>query len=97
MALVPIGEAGEIAALKLAEDLRGSGLSIDLGYTGNLGRRLRRADRIGAFAAILLGGDEIARGAATVRDLINGTQSEVPFAELPTRLRMLAVEHAVTG
>jgi histidyl-tRNA synthetase len=97
VALVPIGEAGEIAALKLAEDLRGSGLSIDLGYTGNLGRRLRRADRIGAFAAILLGGDEIARGAATVRDLINGTQSEVPFAELPTRLRMLAVEHAVTG
>src|SRR6516162_9378681 len=49
VALVPIGEAAEVVALKLAEDLRDRGLQIDLGYSGNLARRLRRADRIGAF------------------------------------------------
>ena len=96
VALVPIGAAGEVAALKLAEDLRDHGLSIDLGYSGNLGRRLRRADRIGAFAAILLGDDELARGAATLRDLVTGSQSEVPLAELPARLRMLAAERAAS-
>jgi len=94
VALVPIGEAGEIAALKLAEDLRNRGFAIDLGYTGNLARRLRRADRISAFAAVLLGDDELARGAATLRDLNNGTQSEVSLAELPTRLRVVADERA---
>jgi histidyl-tRNA synthetase len=94
VALVPIGEAAEVVALKLAEDLRDQGLPIDLGYSGNLSRRLRRADRIGAFAAILLGDDELARGVATVRDLIIGTQSEVPLAELPTRLRVLSAEPA---
>ncbi len=90
VALVPIGEAGEAAALELAEDLRSSGFMIDLGYSGNLARRLRRADRIGAFAAILLGEDELTRAAATLRDLNSGAQSEVPLAELPARLQALA-------
>src|SRR3984893_17761512 len=92
VALVPIGEAGEAAALRLAEELRSRGFSIDLGYSGNLARRLRRADRIGAFAAILLGDDELARGTATLRDLNNGTQGEVPLADLPVRLQALADE-----
>ena len=96
VALVPIGEAGEIAAVKLAEDLRDGGFLIDLGYSGNLARRLRRADKMGAIAAILLGDDELARGVATVRDLINGTQSTAPLAELPTRLRVLTSERANT-
>jgi len=96
VALVPIGEAGEIAAVKLAEDLRDGGFLIDLGYSGNLARRLRRADKIGAIAAILLGDDELARGVATVRDLINGTQSTTPLAELRTRLRVLTAERANT-
>jgi len=55
-----------------------------------LARRLRRANRIGAFAAILLGDDELAHGAATVRELNSGVQSEVPLAELPARLQALA-------
>ena len=90
VALVPIGEAGESAALSLAETLRSRGFTIDLGYSGNLARRLRRANRIGAFAAILLGDDELAHGAATVRELNSGVQSEVPLAELPARLQALA-------
>ena len=94
VALVPIGVAAEVVALKLAEDLRDRGLQIDLGYSGNLARRLRRADRIGAFAAILVGDEELARGVATVRDLITGTQSEVPLAELPTWLWALSAERA---
>jgi histidyl-tRNA synthetase len=92
VALVPIGQVGETVALKLAEDLRGQGFTIDLGYSGNLARRLRRANRINAFAAILLGDDELARGAATLRNLNNGTQSETPLGELPARLRVLADE-----
>ena len=43
---------------------------------------MRRADRIGARAAVLLGDDELARGAATVRDLDSGEQSEVPLDAL---------------
>ena len=95
VAMVPIGEAGEMAASKLAEELRDHGLAVDLGYSGNLARRLRRANRIGAFAAILLGEDELARGVATLRDLDTGVQCEVSLIDLPARLRLLADERAV--
>ncbi|MBV8118530.1 MAG: histidine--tRNA ligase [Alphaproteobacteria bacterium] len=90
VAVVPIGATAEGRALVLAERLRDAGLAVDLAYSGNLTRRLRRANRIGAFAAILLGDDELAHGAATLRDLGNGQQSEVLLTELPTRLKALA-------
>jgi histidyl-tRNA synthetase len=87
VALVPIGEAAEARALVLAEELRDTGLVVDLGYSGNIGRRMRRADRIGARAAVLLGDDELARGAATVRDLETGEQNEVALDALAARLK----------
>jgi histidyl-tRNA synthetase len=86
VALVPVGEQGEKLAVKLAEDLRDAGLVVELGYSGNLQRRLRRANRVNARAAVLVGDDEIARGSATVRDLDSGTQTEVAFDQLPIRL-----------
>jgi histidyl-tRNA synthetase len=86
VALVPIGEAAEGLALTLAERLRDAGLVVELGYSGNLQRRMRRADRIGARAAVLLGDDELARGAATVRDLDSGAQSEVALDALAAHL-----------
>ena len=74
----------------LAETLRDAGLVVDLGYSGNLQRRMRRADRIGARAAVLLGDDELARGAATLRDLDSGEQEQVALGDLPARLKALA-------
>lgn len=90
VALIPIGAAAEAAALPLADRLRRAGLAIELGYRGSLRRRLARADRLGARAAVLLGDDEIAEGAATLRDLDSGVQTKVPLPELGDRLARLA-------
>jgi histidyl-tRNA synthetase len=89
IALVPLGEAAERLALKLAEELRDTGLVVELGYSGDLARRMRRADRIGARAAVLIGEDELAQGAATLRDLDSGAQTLVPLAELAAQLKAL--------
>ncbi|MBV9687110.1 MAG: histidine--tRNA ligase [Alphaproteobacteria bacterium] len=89
IALVPVGPAGERLALRLAEELRDVALPVDLGYSGNLARRMRRANRIGARAAVLIGDDEIARGVAGLRDLDSGAQSDVPLDELRSRLATL--------
>jgi histidyl-tRNA synthetase len=85
--LVPIGEAAETLMLKLSEELRDAGLVVELGYSGNVQRRMRRADRLGARAAVLLGDDEIAAGTVTLRDLDGGAQSAVPLGELAARLK----------
>ncbi len=82
VAVVGLGDAGDRAALKVAADLRAAGLCVELVYRGGLKRGLRRANRINAAWAVMLGDDELARGAATVRDLDSGAQSEVPLAAL---------------
>ena len=89
IALLPLGQAAEQVALKVGEELRDVGLVAELTYSGNLQRRMRRADRIGARAAVLLGDDELAQNAATVRDLDSGEQSLVPLGELTARLKAM--------
>ena len=86
IAVVPVGEAAEQAALQLTEELRGAGLVVDLGYSGNIARRLRRANKLGARAAVLIGENEIGSDVVTVRDLDSGAQTEVPLADLVSRI-----------
>ena len=87
VAVVPVGEAAEAAALSVLQDLRRAGIRAEISYRGNLKRRLERANRIGARAAVILGEAEAARGVAQVKDFASGTQREVPLAELSATLR----------
>jgi histidyl-tRNA synthetase len=94
VALVPLGDEGEALALTMAETLRDAGLPVELGYSGNLSRRMRRANRVNARAAVLIGDDEVARNVVTLRDLDSGEQSEVPISasslpELVAKLKAL--------
>lgn len=94
VAIVPVGAQGEALALAMAETLRGAGFPVDLGYSGNPSRRMRRADRVNARVALLIGDDEAARNVVTWRDLDSGEQAEVPIVasslpELVARLRAL--------
>ena len=86
IAVVPLGETAEAAALALADRLRRGGLRVELGFRGNLKRRLEQANRRHARAAIILGADEIARGAVALKDLDSGAQTEVSLADLDGRL-----------
>jgi len=86
VAIIPAGEDAALPALKLAEELRRSGLVVELGYSGNVKKRLQRADKAQARVAVILGETEMARGAAVLRDLDKGEQEEVPLAELADRL-----------
>jgi len=86
VAIIPVGSETEDEALKLAHRLRGAGFNIELGYRGNMSRRLKRANKLNARAAIIIGPDEVERGAATLRDLDSGEQAEVPFEILADRL-----------
>ena len=86
IAVVPVGEAAEAAALDVLQSLRHAGLRAEMAYRGNLKRRLERANRIGARAAVILGEAELARGAAQVKKLATGEQAEVALAELARHL-----------
>jgi histidyl-tRNA synthetase len=50
---------------------------------------MARASKLRARAAIIIGSNEIASGKLTVKDLANGTQSEVAVADLESKIRQL--------
>ena len=86
VAVVPIGADAERAATGLAARLRRAGFAVELGYKGKLAQRMKRADKLGAAAAVLIGEDELKAGTATVRDLDTGAQETVALAALDQRL-----------
>ena len=86
IAVIPVGEAGEAAAVDVLRSLRAAGLRAEMAYRGNLKRRMERANRIGARAAIILGADELARGVAQLKHLDTGVQEEVALDQVADRL-----------
>lgn len=78
VSIIPMGD--QMAALKLADALRAAGLAVDLGFSGNMKKRMVRANKANSRIAIILGEDEMSRGAVTWRDLDSGEQREVPLA-----------------
>ncbi|WP_376089972.1 histidine--tRNA ligase [Roseomonas sp. CCTCC AB2023176] len=86
VAVIPVGEAAEAVALDAAQALRRVGLAAEVAYKGNLKRRMERANKLNARAAVIIGDDEIAAGTVQFRDLDAGTQESVALAELPARL-----------
>jgi histidyl-tRNA synthetase len=86
VAVIPVGEAQEGAALDLVQALRGAGVVAEIGYKGNLKRRMERANKLSARAALILGDDEAAKGVVQLRDLDAGTQETVTLEEALRRL-----------
>jgi histidyl-tRNA synthetase len=90
IAVVPVGEAALPTAMKVTQQLRRAGFVVELGYSGNLKKRLQRANKMNARAALLFGDDELAAGSATLRDLDSGEQELVSLSSLAERLSRLA-------
>ena len=67
------------AGLRAESDLRG----------GSLKSQLRRADKMNARIALILGESEVENGVVQLKDLRNQTQEEVPRSEAASRIRGL--------
>jgi histidyl-tRNA synthetase len=86
VAVVPIGDRAELAALQLAEELRRAGHAVEFGFRGKVGPRLKNAARQHARFAVLLGEDELAADQVVLRDLDRGEQETVARDTLAARL-----------
>ena len=86
IAIVPLDETLERPALGILRSLREAGIPAEIAYRGNARRRLERANRSGASAAIIVGPDEFARGAVAVKSLADGSQREVALGDLAAAL-----------
>ena len=86
VAVMSAEEDADSTAFALAEALRTAGIAVDLPTGGNIGKRMKKADRAGIRYAVILGGAELASGTVQLRDLGEGAQEEVAQADLVVRL-----------
>ncbi len=85
--IAPLGPAAEARALGIARALRRHGIAVEQEYRGNMKRRMQRANKLNARAAIIIGDDELAKGVAQLKDLDTGAQTEVALDKLAEALR----------
>ena len=88
IAVIPVGSKAESEAMVVTEMLRKKGYRVDLGYSGNLKKRMKRANRLNAVAAVLLGEDELTRNVGTLRNMDSGEQKEVSLETLEDHLAL---------
>ncbi|WP_421780048.1 histidine--tRNA ligase [Kiloniella litopenaei] len=84
--IIPMGEAAESRAQVLADELRYAAYRVEVGFSGNLKKRLNRANKQNACAAIIMGDDELAANSVTLRDLSSGEQELVKLDALADKL-----------
>ena len=86
----PMDAAALAYALPIAQRLRAQGIGVEFEHRGgSMKSQMKRADKLRARAAVIVGANEVAAGTVTLKDLAKGTQSEVPAADLESKIRQL--------
>jgi histidyl-tRNA synthetase len=77
VAILTADNGARQAAFRLAEQLRDSGVDIDLPTSGAMGKKLKKADKAGILTAVIMGSDELAKNTVQLRNLRDGSQQEL--------------------
>jgi len=88
--LVGVGAEAHGRLARLAQELRGAHLSVRYDFRPRaLGAQMRRADRLRARVALLLGEAELTSGSCVLKRLADGHQETVPMAQVAAAARRL--------
>lgn len=85
--IVPIGDVAKKSAATLAQNLRESGISVDIAYGDRaLKGGMKAADKSGALYSLVLGDDEISSGKAQLKRMETGESISVTLGSLQAEL-----------
>jgi histidyl-tRNA synthetase len=76
--IAALGEAAHARAFQLMTALQRAGAAVEFDYEGkSLKSQMRRADKFKSRFTLIIGGDELERGTAPLKNMDGGTQAEV--------------------
>ena len=87
ISVIPVNKTTMPVAFNLANQLRRKSFVIDLSYSGNLSKRMKKANKINSCASILLGEEEISNNVALIRDMDSGDQIQVTMGKIQDYLK----------
>ena len=80
------GMSIETTVFAMASKIRNQGVRVEMPFSGNLGKQLKRADKLGARYVGILGADEAAKGVIVLRDMQDGSQTDIPLDQAADHL-----------
>lgn len=76
--IAALGESAQNMAFRLMSGLQKEGAAVEIDYEGkSLKSQMRRADKFNARFTLIIGDDELTKGAAGLKNMDEGTQSDV--------------------
>ena len=76
--IAAMGDEAHAEAFRLMSALQRAALAVEIDYEGkSLKSQMRRADKFNSRFTLIIGGDELARGTAPLKEMDGGTQAEV--------------------
>lgn len=79
-----LGTDAKARAYKLVNEIRSHGLIVETDYMNrSVKAQMKYANKIGAKKVVIIGGDELEKGAVNVKDMATGEQTEVKLTDLP--------------
>ena len=69
VAVIPVNDEVNEAAMEIAQKIRLAGMRVEQGYSGNMKKRMIKANKVNSRVAVIIGPDELAEGKAAVKNL----------------------------
>jgi len=89
--IIPLGDECKTAALTIAQQLRNSGLRVEISFGDRaLKTSMKAADKSGAAYVIVLGDSEIASGSVELKEMSTGKTSSVTLSSLQKHLQSVS-------
>jgi histidyl-tRNA synthetase len=86
--IIPLGESAMDCALVLAQDVRSSGITVEIAFGDRaLKGAMKAADKSGARFVVVLGDSELSNGSVDLKRMSDGVVTSVKIAQLQDQMR----------
>lgn len=85
--VIPVSEIDESSAWSITFDLRRNGIMTDMGYSGNLSKRMKKASKNNARYCIIVSQDDLLKSQVIIKDMDAGVQNPVSLSQLTEYLK----------
>lgn len=84
IAVIGADDVGEDESVKVAHEVRSRGFKTENLLSGKMGKKMQKANKLGAHYALIIGGNEVQNKTVTVKNFATGEQHEVTRVQLMT-------------
>ncbi len=82
VAVICADDRAELKCLEISHSLRSKGLKVEMPSSGNIGKKMKRANKMGAQFAVILGEQEFNTQSVALKNLTTGEQKTISETEL---------------